>query len=156
MKTLIIYYSRTGNNKKLAEELKDKLNCDIEEIIDKQNWKGFLGFIKGGYNSIKKNESDIEEGKLNPWDYDLILIVTPFWVGLIPPPTRTCLVKNKDKFRKVALAGVSGNGRDNEKAIKEFKDLTGKNDMYGLLIKEKDFKEGNYRDKLNNFVSKIS
>ncbi|NQU99909.1 MAG: hypothetical protein HQ538_04175 [Parcubacteria group bacterium] len=156
MKTLIIYYSRTGNNKKLAQELKGKINCDIEEIIDKEKRKGFFGFMKSGLQAISKKESNIEEGKLNPQDYDLTLIVTPFWVGSIPPMTRTYLKKNKDNFRKIALAGVSGNGRENNKAIQEFKSLTGKDDMYGLLIKEKDFKKGNYKDKLNNFVNKIS
>lgn len=155
MKILLVYYSRTGNNKKLVEELKSKINCDVEEIIDKKSWKGFLGFMKGGYYSMKKKESNIEQNRYNPEDYDLTIITTPFWAGLIPPPTRTYLNHNKGKFNKIALAGISGNGRDNERAIEEFKSITGKDDLYGLLIREKDFEEESYRDKLNNFVSKI-
>ena len=34
MKTLIAYYSRTGNNKKAAYELKNKLQGELDEITD--------------------------------------------------------------------------------------------------------------------------
>ena len=31
-KKLIVYYSYTGNTRKIAESIKQKLNCDILEI----------------------------------------------------------------------------------------------------------------------------
>jgi flavodoxin len=34
MKILVVYYSSTGNTRKIAEELVDALKCEIEEIID--------------------------------------------------------------------------------------------------------------------------
>ena len=33
MKVLILFYSRTGNNRTLANYLADKIEADIEEII---------------------------------------------------------------------------------------------------------------------------
>ena len=36
-KILVVYYSKTGNTKKIGEELAKKLNADVEEVIDLKN-----------------------------------------------------------------------------------------------------------------------
>ncbi len=36
MKTLIVFYSRTGNTKKIAQEMAELIQGDIEEIIDEE------------------------------------------------------------------------------------------------------------------------
>lgn len=54
MKALIAYYSRTGNNEKLVNELRAKLECDIEKIVDTVNRKGVWGWIKGGRDASRK------------------------------------------------------------------------------------------------------
>ena len=48
MKTIVVYYSRTGNTRKVAEELADTLKCDIEQIIDTQKRSDVLGFLRSG------------------------------------------------------------------------------------------------------------
>jgi flavodoxin len=34
MKTLIIYYSFSGNNEVLAQELQKRLDCDLQKIVE--------------------------------------------------------------------------------------------------------------------------
>jgi len=48
MKTLVAYYSRTGNTKKVAVEIAKNLKADIDEIIDKKDRSGMIGWIIGG------------------------------------------------------------------------------------------------------------
>ena len=48
MKKLVVYYSRTGNTKVVAEKIANQLNADISEIIDRKNRKGRLVFLTGG------------------------------------------------------------------------------------------------------------
>ena len=43
MKILIAYYSRTGVTRKIAEKLKEKLGCDIEEIESVKDRSGMGG-----------------------------------------------------------------------------------------------------------------
>ena len=76
MKTLVVFYSRTGNNKKIAEELAKATKADIDEIVDKKNRKGRLNWLRAGRDSMNKKTTEIESKK-NPNDYDLIVLCTP-------------------------------------------------------------------------------
>jgi hypothetical protein len=42
---IVSCYSRTGNTRKIAEELANALGCDIEEIIDTKNGSGKLAYL---------------------------------------------------------------------------------------------------------------
>ena len=45
MKVLVVYYSRTGNTKFVAEAIAQSLEADIEEIKDGKNRMGVFGFL---------------------------------------------------------------------------------------------------------------
>src|SRR3712207_7582380 len=56
-----LFRSRSGNSKKIAYELKDLLNCHIDEIKDLKNRKGIGGFIKGGRDALNRSEEHTSE-----------------------------------------------------------------------------------------------
>lgn len=43
MKAVVIYYSRTGNAKFIAEKIAQEVNADIEAIVDKKKRTGPVG-----------------------------------------------------------------------------------------------------------------
>ena len=71
MKALVIYYSRTGRTKKVAETILNNLSCDIEEIVDIKKRTGPLGFFHSGRQVIKKKLSVIKNTEKEPSEYDL-------------------------------------------------------------------------------------
>ena len=73
-KTLIVYYSRTGITKKLAEALHDVIDSDIEELIDIKDRSGAIGYLLAGKEATLKKLTTIKEPKLNPANYDILLI----------------------------------------------------------------------------------
>ena len=94
MKTLIVYYSYTGQTKLIAEKIKKELNCDVLEL------KPIIPF--GDYQSVvdeyQSNESDkkiveIEDIYVNLEEYDKIIIGTPVWWYTITPVIRAFLKK---------------------------------------------------------------
>jgi flavodoxin len=97
MKILIVYYSKTGNTKKIAKEIAKNLNADLDEIKDLQ----YQGWNVLGKVMFKK-ETKIKYKK-NPLKYDLVIVGTPVWAWNITPPVRTYLNKNKSKIKKVAF-----------------------------------------------------
>jgi flavodoxin len=80
MKVLIAYYSLTGNTKKLAERLADRLGCDVMKIP-------MFGSLR------------IDEGK----KYDLVLVGTPIWLYTPTFPVSRFLSKNRDRLPEVAF-----------------------------------------------------
>ncbi len=153
MKTLIAYYSRTGTNESLAKELQLKLKADTERIEDVKGYGGPLGFIRGGREAMKKKVGEIKLVQKDPSRYDLVVMVTPFWAGLMPPAIRAYISQNKPKLNKLAIASVSGGGEGNKDALPDFEKIAGK-PVARLLLSKKEFKEG-YGEKMEGFVGNL-
>ncbi len=103
MKTLVIYYTRTGNAKFAAETIAAELGADIEEVIDLKNRQGRLAFLSAGRDAMSGKETEIAKTKRTTTDYDLIIIAQPVWAGSPTPAIRTYLNKNDLSGKKVAL-----------------------------------------------------
>jgi len=103
MKTLVIYYTRSGNSKFMAETIAAELGADIEEVIDLKNRRGKLAFLPAGRDAMRGKETEIAQTKRNPTDYDLIIIGQPVWAGNPTPAIRTYMNKNALSGKKVAL-----------------------------------------------------
>jgi len=108
MKVLIVYYSRTGNTKKVAEAMQEKLACDIEEIQGQKSYAGVFGWTMAGKEGSQKVAAKIKPTFKNPADYDLIIFGTPIWAWNISSPLRGYLLKNKSKFKKIAAFCTMG------------------------------------------------
>jgi len=53
-KSLVVFYSRTGTTKRVAESISNLLKCDVEEVIDRKDRKGPLGCLKSGSDAMSK------------------------------------------------------------------------------------------------------
>ena len=156
MKTLVVFYSRTGNNKKIADLIKEKIGGDIEEIIDLKNRKGLIGWIRSGMDASLKRETKIKDIVSDPENYDMIIVGTPVWAGSITPALRTYLNRNKDKIKDYALFSVSGFGERNRKISDVIKSILRKEAKAVLFISDKELKKKLYSNKLNDFIKNIS
>lgn len=156
MRALILYYSRTGYNAKLCQELKASLSCDIEQIIDKTDRSGIWNYIKAGYQSWSKKTTEIEPIKGNFDYYDLIILGTPLWASAnLPPATRTFLRQYRDKIKRLAFISVSGLGQRNKRCLKDLKSESGQEVELHLLLSEAEIKSKTYTERLEAFVRNI-
>ena len=103
MKILVIYYSRSGNTKFVAEEIASNLNADTKELIDKKKRNGIWGYFWAGHDALRKLKTEIEESGLNVAGYDLIFLGCPNWAANIPPAIRTFLDRVDLKNKKLVL-----------------------------------------------------
>ena len=103
MKSLVVYYTRTGNAKFVAETIAAELGSDVEEIVDLKKRAGKLGWITAGKDATQEKETQISLTTRVPQDYDLIVIGTPIWAWKPTPAIRTYLAKNDLSGKKVAL-----------------------------------------------------
>jgi flavodoxin len=103
MKSLVLYYSRTGKTKFVAETIASELGSDIEEIVDLKNRDGKRGWMSATQDASRGKETQIAQTTINPRDYDLLIIGTPVWAFTLTPAIRTYLRNNDLSGKKVAL-----------------------------------------------------
>ncbi|UCD04519.1 MAG: flavodoxin family protein [Candidatus Woesearchaeota archaeon] len=153
MKSLVVFYSRTGNTKKLAKSINELLKNEIEEIIDTKKRKGALGFFIGGKDASQKKLTKIKDIKKDPLKYELILIGTPIWMGRMCPAIRTYICKNKDKFKNVAFFCTMGSEGNKEKFI-DMEESCGKKPIATLELRTKEVADKEYK-KVKEFIKKL-
>jgi len=108
LKSLVVYYSRTGNARFIAETIAAEVGADIEEVIDLKKRSGAFGFLSGGSDARRGKETKIAPTTKSPASYDLIIVGTPVWAGRPSPAIRTYLKKNDLSGKKVAVFFAQG------------------------------------------------
>lgn len=95
-KKLIVYFSYTGNTRKIANMIKNKLNCDILELKPVEPYST-------DYQKVVDEEQNLEGSNhlreyqdinVNLNDYDTIILGTPVWWYRETPVIRTFLKEN--------------------------------------------------------------
>ena len=155
MKTLVVYHTRTGHTKKLAEEIAKKLGADIEEIVDAKNRKGIIGWILAGRDATKQRMASIAPAQHDPAQYDLVAVGTPIWAWTMTPAIRTYLTRHKASLKKVAFFCTMG-GSGGAKAFSFMEELCGQKPAAALELNMKELSSGNYSDKLDAFVAQLT
>jgi flavodoxin len=160
MKTLVVFYSRTGTTKKVAEAIAEKTGADLEEIKDTVDRGGAMGYLRSGRDAMKKRLTNLEPVLKNPADYDLVVIGTPIWGWNVSAPVRTYLTEQKEKFlpeadKKVAFFCTMG-GSGDKNAFSEMGKIIGKKPATTLALTTKEVVSGNISEKIDSFVNSIS
>jgi len=63
MKTLVVYYSLSGNTKFAAETIAAELGADIVEIVDLKKRQGKLAFLSNGRDAGRGKETEIASSR---------------------------------------------------------------------------------------------
>ncbi|WP_407424471.1 flavodoxin family protein [Methanobrevibacter sp.] len=142
MKSLVVYYSRTDITKKLAEEIADKVNADIEEIKPKVNYQGKIGYARGGKDAFREKVIDLETPKYDPQDYDVVYLGTPVWAGKASTPLYSYIRQNGTNFSNVKFFVTAG-GTGFDSTLKQLEDNT-KKPQATLALTTKEVKKDDY------------
>ena len=133
MKTAIIYYSYSGNTRRIAgilnEYFKTKGAVDIVELkaLDESD-----KFFSQAIRAFRHKRAKLEPVNFDLTSYDLICFGTPVWAFTLTPELRTYLEKCHGLVGKKAVVFTTyGSGTGNKKCIREIDNF----------LKEKGIKE---------------
>ncbi len=153
MKTLLVYYSRTGTTKIVAEAIAKEIKCDVEELIDKKSRAGPFGWLGGGGDAAQKKLTEINPVSKDASKYDLVIIGTPTWAGRMAPAVRTYLLQAKPK--NIAFFSTMG-GENTKSTLDDFTESFGKPKAY-LPIQTKNARNQEFvKEKLLKFLQEIN
>jgi len=102
-KTLILYYSLTGNTRAACETLQMELDADIMKIKDLRKRSGKWGFFKTAMASLVGKHTKIEPEKIDFTGYQNIILGSPIWTGKLSMAIRTVIDRNRFDGKKVII-----------------------------------------------------
>ena len=160
MKTLVVYYSLTGNNEKAARIVADSLSAELEAVETvkkfavKEGKPTFGTIFTGGMGSFLGRLPKIKPAGFDPAQFDLVVLCAPLWAGNLAPPMRAYVAENRRGFRgKVAFLCISGSGNGFDKAVKLIEEAAGKKLAGALSITDKEMEGGAYAEKAKMFAA---
>ena len=139
-KTLILYYSLSGNTRSGCEALQQQLGADIMEIKDLRKRSGKWGFFKTAIGSLFGRHTRIEPEKVDLTGYHTIILGSPIWTGKLSMAVRTFIDRNRFDGKKVIIYTTT-NAYEKEKYKEKGKNLVRKKGgevvgYYQILAKE--------------------
>ncbi len=155
MKTLIIFYSRTGTTRKVAKTLADALGADVAEIRCNRYRRGPLRYLRAGYDSVRGNLPPIDIPDTRYSDFDLILIGAPIWTSHPALPLRAFLAQAAELPARVALFLTYGGHSPPEMAVESVAALLSVPLEAALSLRQEHVRDGDISEAVDQFVRKL-
>lgn len=128
MKSIILYYSYTGNTKKIAEilaaHLRQKSEVDIVELksLDESD-----KFLSQAFRALRHKKAKIQSVNFNLSNYDLICLGTPVWAFAPSPAMNTYLDECFGlEGKEVILFTTYGSGTGNQRCLNYMQEILSK------------------------------
>jgi flavodoxin len=153
MKTLTVYYSRSGNTRKLAEAISKAVGGDLEEITEPRERGGLIGWLRSGREATGEMTASINPVKNDTASYDLLIVGTPIWGGKLSSPVRAYLTKIAGKAKRVAYF-VTMMGNDDSATYAAMEKIAG-HPKATLSISQTELNGSAYLDKVNKFAETL-
>lgn len=130
--TLVVYYSYTGNSKKVALKVQEKLHADILELEPKVPFSTDYGeVVREWQNNELKRDVEIKDIGVDLSIYSKIVLITcTWWYGIIPVMKK--FLKEYDLSGKDVLVASSNAGWIGH-SFKDYQDLLPNSKIKGEL-----------------------
>ena len=112
MKTLVLFYSYSGNSKRLANELAAKESADIAEIKDVKRPGTLKAYSVGCFAAMRGKAWPIQPLSADLSDYERLILFAPIWAGN-PAPAFNAVLELLPAGKPVEVKLVSGSGESN-------------------------------------------
>ena len=129
-KTLVVYYSATGNTKAVAEMIAEETSGDLFEIEPKDSyseddldWTDPNSRVAREYENEDERHVELVSSTVDNWeDYDTVFLGYPIWWGIAAWPVNT-FIENNDFTDKTVVpfctSASSGLGQSGELLAQE-------------------------------------
>ena len=108
MKTLIVYYSLTGNVDFAARTLSERIGADTLRLEAQKAYpdKGFKKFFRGGKSAVTGEKPALVPYSFDAAAYNRIVFGSPVWAGTFAPPLRTFIEENAETARTYGTQAI--------------------------------------------------
>lgn len=155
MKTLVVYFSRSGHTGQVASEVAARCGAELEAIRESRSRDGPRGYWRSAWQALNHAAPPIAAALKDPAGYDLVIIGTPIWNFGLAPPVRSYVRQYAGCFKQVAFFCTEG-GSGDRRAFDELARLCGKAPVATFAVTEKELPEPAHREPLRRFVARLA
>jgi flavodoxin len=152
-KTLIVYHSRTGNTRRIARQLADRLGADLDEIRIVQPMDGVLGYAACAIEAMAGLAPALRPMRHRPANYDLVVVGTPVWFWNLSSPVRSWLESFGSRGKRFAFFCTMG-GSGASRVFEAMKQLTGREPLATLALTDREVDAASHA-KVDAFVQEL-
>ena len=149
---LVVYYSRTGGTRQVAQTLADALGADVEEIVDLRERKGFWGYLRSAFGAMLGKPAAIREPQKDPAAYRLVVVGTPVWSSSVSTPVLAYLQSRGPVAPRVAFFLTHG-GSGAERVFRQMEALCGKRPIASLALRMIELPATRSNEKVEAFLA---
>lgn len=102
-RALVVYYSRTGTTRRVANEIRDLVNGDMDEIVEAENHAGAFGWVRSIAEAVLRLQPRLQAPVCDPRGYDLVFVGGPIWMGRLAPAVRAWIACSGPSITRIAF-----------------------------------------------------
>ncbi|CUH68433.1 flavodoxin [Thalassovita gelatinovora] len=152
---LIVFHSRTGFTRTVAETLARHIDADVEEIIAENQKDGLRAYLSAGWAALTRKPVPIKTPQRQARLYPLVIIGGPNWAGHISAPMLSWLDRQGTELENYA-AFVTQGGSGAEKVLQQLEDEIGRAPAAILILTDDEIKADDYNAKIKTFARQLT
>jgi hypothetical protein len=157
MRTLVLYFSNTGNTRKVGEVLAKQTGAEFGEITCSAYLRWY-GPVLMAWDIFTGGRPPVDTLAMQATHYDLIILGSPVWGARCAPPVRSVLRNWQLKADRLALfvtcRGTSPNSPP-ERAIAEMTQLAPMPPLATAIFREREIHNDQFIDSALAFTQKL-
>jgi len=150
MKILVTCHAREPITRAVADEIAATLRADVDLIIPRRTSDGLVGWLRNTFD-----RPDVVAPARNLDAYDVIVIGSPAWRGVVASPVRTYIERERARLRTVALF-TTCDDRGGEHAVEQMTILCKRDPLARLVVREPDVRSGRAHAEIAAFARRIT
>ena len=152
--SLVVFYSRTGFTRTVAEALASALGADLEELVDTKNRAGVLGYLRAQWDGGLRRLTQLHPMGRDPAGYELVVIGTPVWMGSMSSPVRTFLAQYRAALKRVAFfCTYLGSGP--ERTFRHMAAACGKTPLATMAVRDREVRSALQDARIRELVGRV-
>ena len=155
MKTLVVFYSRTGRTRVAAMELAQELGADVEELHEMRGGRsGVKGYVLAGRDAWLARESPLAPLRYDPSAHELVVVAGPVWAFTMCPAVRAYLKLCGPKLHRAAFLCTQA-GKGARRTFMRMAALLDRAPVDTLVLIDRDIDKNRHTAALSAFAARL-
>nr|WP_297355763.1 hypothetical protein [uncultured Caldimonas sp.] len=152
---LVVYYSRTGTARQVAQQLARMAQGHIGEVVDPVPRIGFWGDLRCVFDSLLRRTPRMRYSGPIPSRYRSVVLVAPVWMRHLAAPMRSFVLNGPQLPRRVGVVCVMA--REGAfQAVQEVADATRSTPVATLVLQQQKVLDGSAGAEMERFLEDFS